>query len=141
MRPVPEDWEARRVRNLRTLSVYFRLLEDADIAGWASLWAPECRQLVPYATGELPREVLGREDVRALYQRISDGFTSLRFTLVELLPLADPDRIWGRWRPRCELVDGGIYTNESVGLFEFDAEGAIVHFTEYFDPAGFAERF
>ncbi|UCM88153.1 nuclear transport factor 2 family protein [Streptomyces marincola] len=132
---------ARQARNIDSLRRYFRLLEEGDIDSWARLWAADGTQLVPYATGALPREVNGRDDIRTLYRNIASGFERLRYLLLEFELLADPDMMLARWRPRCELVGGGIYTNESVGLFRFNSHGEIVHFIEYFNPAGFVENY
>ncbi len=137
----PPTTEQRRAHNLEALRSYFSLLEQADIDTWIGLWAEDCTQHVPYATGDLPSSVAGKLDIHTLYTSIASGFTKLTFTLVEFHPLEDPDKVFARWQPRCELVGGGIYTNESVGLFEFDADGLIRHFTEYFNPAGFVENY
>lgn len=131
----------RRARNIDALRRYFRLLEEGEIDIWSTLWAADGTQLVPYATGALPREVNGRDDIRVLYRNIASGFERLRYLLLEFEPMADPDMMLARWRPRCELVGGGVYTNESLGLFRFDAEGQIVHFVEYFNPAGFVDNY
>ena len=79
--------------------------------------------------------------MQALFQRIADGFAELSFTLTEFHPLLDPDKVFARWYPRCVMPDGSVYTNESVGLFEFDADGRIRLFTEYFNPSGFVDSF
>ncbi|GAB2913442.1 nuclear transport factor 2 family protein [Streptomyces mayteni] len=136
-----ESADTRRARNIDALRTYFRLLEQGDIDSWIELWAHDCTQAVPYATGELPTSLSGQRDIHTLYRNIADGFTRLRYLLIEFQPLADPDVVFARWRPRCELVGGGVYVNESVGIFEFDAEGRIRHFTEYFNPAGFVENY
>jgi hypothetical protein len=45
--------------------------------------------------------------------------------------------VLARWHPHAEFTAGGIYDNEVIGLFEFDGDGKIRLFTEYFDPAPF----
>ncbi|EYT81593.1 hypothetical protein CF54_18630 [Streptomyces sp. Tu 6176] len=132
--------EERRARNLGALRRYFALLAARDLDTWIGLWAEDCTQHVPYATGGLPASLAGRDEIRALYGDMAAGFTRLIFTRTEFHPLDDPDKVFACWEPRCELVSGGVYSNESVGLFEFDAAGRIRHFTEYFDPAGLVER-
>jgi ketosteroid isomerase-like protein len=133
--------DERRERNLESLRTYFTLLEQKDLDTWITLWSHECRQRIPYATGDLPAQVDTRDEIHALYQRIADGYVRLRFTLVELNPMHDPDKVFARWSPRCEMNDGSVYTNESIGLFEFDADGKIQLFTEYFNPLGFLKTF
>jgi ketosteroid isomerase-like protein len=133
--------EQRRNRNVEALRAYFKLLEQQDIDAWITLWADNCAMVVPYASGDLPNALSGKSEIHTLYKNIAAGFTRLEFTHIELHPLHDPDKVFARWNPRCELVGGGVYTNESVGLFEFDDEGLIRHFSEYFNPAGFVENY
>lgn len=137
----PASREERYARNIDSLRRYFRLLEENDIDAWIELWAEDAEQSVPYASGALPAFLRGRPEIHALYTSIGRGFTRLRYLLTEFEPAENPDIVFARWRPRCELVGGGIYTNESVGLFEFDGEGRILRFSEYFNPAGFVENY
>ncbi|MFJ8312072.1 MULTISPECIES: nuclear transport factor 2 family protein [unclassified Streptomyces] len=137
----PATADQRRARNIEALRSYFSLLEKSDIDTWIGLWAKDCTQYVPYAAGDLPSLLTGKDAIHTLYTSIASGFARLAFTLTEFHPLDDPDKVFARWRPRCEMVGGGVYTNESVGLFEFDTEGRIKTFTEYFNPAGFVENY
>ncbi|WP_405475009.1 nuclear transport factor 2 family protein [Streptomyces sp. NBC_00009] len=133
--------DQRRIRNMAALNAYFYLLEEGDLDSWIDLWADNCTQIVPYAAGELPRRLTGKDEIHTLYKSIAGGFTKLTFQLTELHPLQDPDKIFARWQPYIELLDGSFYSNESVGLFEFDEEGRIRHFSEYFNPSGFVENY
>lgn len=136
-----KDVEHRRDTNLGSLNDYFRLLSEGDLDTWIRLWAPDCVLRLPYTTGDLPSRLDGSAEVQAFYQRIADGFRSLTFTLVEFIPLRDPDKVFARWHPRCEMPDGSVYSNETVGLFEFGADGLIRGFTEYFNHVGFVDSF
>lgn len=133
--------DERRARNVETLRTYFRLLADRDIDSWINLWAEDCTQLIPYSSGSLPTAVDGREAVYALYKEMAAGYSTLYFTRTEFYPMYDGDKVLARWNPHGELVDGRVYTNENVALFEFERSGRIRRFTEYFDPARFIETF
>ncbi|MFG2052035.1 nuclear transport factor 2 family protein [Micromonospora sp. NPDC048935] len=131
--------DARRARNVATLRDYYRLLSRLDIDGWIELWAEDCLQLMPYATGGLPSSVAGRPAVYELYKQMATGYSVLRYDDVELYPLQDPDKVFARWKPTAQLVDGTSYRNENAALFEFDATGRIVRFVEYFNPVPLLE--
>jgi ketosteroid isomerase-like protein len=133
--------EARQDCNVQTLHTYFGLLEDKDIDGWLALWAEGGTQLIPYAVHDLPAKVSGKDELRTLYQGIADSYRSVRFTSVEFYPLHDSDRVFARWHPYGEFATGGSYSNDSIGLFDFDEDGKIVSYTEYFNPLGFNEIF
>ncbi|MEO6090166.1 MAG: nuclear transport factor 2 family protein [Umezawaea sp.] len=134
------DHERRR-RNAATLDVYFERLSALDVETWIELWAEDCTQIMPFAAGGLPGTVRGKEQVRALYQGMADGYSELRFTDLEVLPLGDAHKVFARWRPRGTFLDGTPYANENAALFEFDDDGRIVVFTEYFNPLIVLEHF
>ncbi|MEU4745854.1 nuclear transport factor 2 family protein [Actinosynnema sp. NPDC023658] len=131
----------RRTRNVATLERYFDRLAALDIGSWIELWAPDCVQVMPFAAGPVPDRVEGRDQVRELYQGMADGYAELSFADLEILPLEDPDKVVARWRPQGRMTDGRPYENENVALFEFDGDGRIVRFTEYFNPVVVAASF
>ncbi|ONI84787.1 hypothetical protein ALI22I_30300 [Saccharothrix sp. ALI-22-I] len=131
----------RRARNVATLERYFDRLAALDIGSWIEFWAPDCVQVMPFAAGGVPGRVEGRDQVRELYQGMADGYAELAFADLEILPLADPDKVVATWRPRGTMTDGRAYANENVALFEFTEDGRIATFTEYFNPVVVAESF
>jgi ketosteroid isomerase-like protein len=139
--PVELTPDQRRARNVANLENYYRLLAARDIDGWITLWAEGCEQMIPFASGDLPTTVTGRDKVYDLYKKMAAGYTSLRFSDIELHPMHNPDQVFARWTPYGELADGRVYTNNNVALFEFDGYGKITHFTEYFNPVDFRETF
>ena len=132
--------EVRR-RNSATLHRYFELLAALDIDAWSRLWAPECVQEMPFATGAIPRRVEGRDQVREFYAGMARDYRELSFADLEITELADPDRLLARWKPRGVMTDGSTYTNENVALFVFGADGLISGFDEYFDPVRAQQKF
>ena len=131
---VQPDSEQIRARNLATIETYFRLLAALDIDAWTELWAPGCEVLAPYSPGGIPAVVDGRDRLRDVYAGEAAKYTRLDYPGTEILPLHDPRKILARWFPEAELVGGGSYRNENVGIFEFDDDGRIRRFIEYFNP-------
>ncbi|MEU0688385.1 nuclear transport factor 2 family protein [Streptomyces uncialis] len=123
-----------RTRNVATLRTYFRLLSALDIDAWIELWAPDCEVLAPYTPGEVPALIDGRDRLYDFYAGEAAKYTRLRYPGTEIWPLHDPSRAVVRWFPHAELIGGGMYLNENVGLFEFDGAGLIRRFVEYFSP-------
>lgn len=76
-------------------------------------------------------------ELRRIYGDLFAGFRSLEVVDLAVDPLLDPDQVLARWHTRADLVAGGRYDNDLVGLFEFHPDGTIGHFTEYFDPTRF----
>lgn len=131
---------ARRERNIRSLRSYFRLLADRDIDSWIELWADDCSVVAPYAWGPVPELLNGRADVYAFYRDEAEGYARLSFPDTDIIPTNDPDRVVVHWYPHGETADGARYQNENIGIFEFDADGRIRRFTEFFNPLGLTGR-
>ncbi|MGW4984308.1 nuclear transport factor 2 family protein [Streptomyces mirabilis] len=126
--------EQIRARNTAALNDYFRLLEALDIDTWIDLWAADCEVTAPYAPDSVAATVQGRDRLYAFYTAEAAKYVRLRYPATEIHPLHDPNRFLARWFPHGELVDGGTYRNENVGIFEFDDTGLIRRFVEYFNP-------
>ncbi|MFI1200300.1 hypothetical protein ACH4VR_12730 [Streptomyces sp. NPDC020883] len=43
--------------------------------------------------------------------------------------LRDPERVLARWHTHAELIHGGTYDNDRIGLFELDQDGTIRQLT------------
>jgi ketosteroid isomerase-like protein len=129
----PHHATQQRTRNQDTLTRYFQLLSALDIDAWIQLWAENCTVLTPFAP-RAPHRIDGREALHAFYAAQAATYTQLAYPGTEIHPLQDPTKLLARWYPKGELAAGGSYANENVGLFEFDQQGRIRHFTEYFNP-------
>ncbi|MDJ0466568.1 zinc-binding dehydrogenase [Streptomyces sp. H27-C3] len=130
---MPTD-EQIRTRNTATLTTYFRLLASLDIDAWIRLWSPDCEVVAPYTPGGIPAVINGREQLHSFYAAEAAKYTQLRYPDTEIWPLQDPRRAIARWFPDAELIQGGTYRNENVGFFEFNDDGLISRFVEYFNP-------
>ncbi len=49
------------------------------------------------------------------------------------------DRVCVQWSDEAETSTGHHYTNRGLSLFQFNDEGKITHYYEYFDPDNFLE--
>ncbi|QFZ20961.1 nuclear transport factor 2 family protein [Saccharothrix syringae] len=128
-------------RNVATMRRYFELLSRKDFDGWLDLWADDGVQFIPYHDNVLPPEVRGKAELGRLYREIHESYSSMVFTNVDIHAVHGADRVFARWHPVGQLLAGGEYENDSIGLFDFDADGKIVRYTEWFSPLGFSDSF
>lgn len=129
--------DQRRARNVATVRAYYSLQEAMDLDRWLDLWADDGAQSIPYAPDGFPTLVSGKAELRRIYRDLFAGFRSLEIVDLAVDRLLDPDQVLTRWHTRADLVTGGRYDNDLVGLFQFNPDGTISHFTEYFNPTRF----
>jgi uncharacterized protein len=132
------DSDARRERNLVTVREYFRLQDEPDLDAWIELWAPDGCQLMPFAPYEFPDRVEGRDEIEKLYRELYAGYRRVAIDAT-VHPMLDRDTVLAQWHTRAELVSGGVYANELIGLFRFRDDGKLIEVTEYFNPIAFLQ--
>ena len=70
------------------------------------------------------------------------NFDEIKFPIVEIIPLEDPNRVAVKMTGKLHLKDGGgLYENEYLGIFTFDEQGKIVEWIEYYNPIISARAF
>jgi uncharacterized protein len=136
MPAVSGNGETRRTRNVAAVREYFRLQSEPDLDAWIQLWAPEGRQLIPYAPYGFPDAVEGRDRLDKVYRELFAGYRTIEVDAT-VHPLVDPDTVLAQWHTHAELTAGGAYSNELIGLFRFREDGKLVELTEYFNPIEF----
>ena len=130
------DIDLVRDRNVATVWEYFRLQNERDLDGWLDLWAPDGRQVIPFAPYDFPQAVEGRSELERVYRDLYAGYRSLEVDAT-IYPMFDPHDVVAQWYTRAQLVAGGIYASEVMGLFRFADDGKIREVTEYFNPISF----
>lgn len=124
-------------RNVATVRTYFGLQQEMDLGTWIALWAEDGAQAIPYAPDGFPHLVEGRARLEGVYRDLLAGYANLEIRDLRIDALRDPARVLARWHTHADLVDGGTYDNDLIGVFEFDDDGALRLLTEYFDPTPF----
>jgi uncharacterized protein len=135
MGPEP-DIDTVRDRNVATVWEYFRLQNERDLDGWLELWAPDGRQVIPFAPYDFPHAVEGRTELERVYSKLYAKYRSLEVDAT-IYPMFEPNDVVAQWYTRAELVTGGIYASEVMGMFRFADDGKILEVTEYFNPISF----
>jgi ketosteroid isomerase-like protein len=133
---VSTDLDARRDRNAATVRKYFRLQGEPDLDAWIQLWAHDGRQLIPFAPYDFPKAIEGRQALDRVYRELYSGYRTIEIDAT-VEPMLDPDTVLARWHTHAQLVSGGTYSNELIGVFVFGSDGKLCELTEYFDPIAF----
>jgi ketosteroid isomerase-like protein len=133
---VSTDLDARRDRNAATVREYFRLQGEPDLDAWIQLWAPDGRQLIPFAPYDFPKAIEGRQALDRVYRELYSGYRTIEIDAT-VEPMLDPDTVLARWHTHAQLVSGGTYSNELIGVLVFGSDGQLCELTEYFDPIAF----
>ena len=124
-----------RARNVANANAFLDLLTAKDMDAWAELWAENAVQDMPFSPAGFPARVEGRAALIEHYSSLPDATGRMVFVDRNVRPMLDPNVVLLEYRGEIEILPTGKdYDNTYAGLFEFDADGRIVLFREYFDP-------
>lgn len=129
-----------RRANVGAAHAFLDRLSEKDMDAWATLWADDAVQEMPFAPAGFPRRVVGKAALVRHYANLPA--TSGRMVFLDRVerPMLDPSEVLLEYRGEIELIEvGRRYDNRYAGLFAFDGDGLITLFREYFDPTVLAE--
>jgi ketosteroid isomerase-like protein len=128
----------KQEENVATVKTMFAEMAHKDVEAWISHWADEgSRQLIPYAPEDFPKIVEGKETLRTVYRDLLAGYGELVYTHIDVLPMANPDKVLVEWGVDIELpASKSRYQNELIGMFSFK-DGKVIELKEYFNPDNF----
>jgi ketosteroid isomerase-like protein len=129
-----------RDRNREVIRAFFRKLEAFDIDGFALLFAPDGRQLMPFSPDGFPTRLDGRAAVFEQYRALPQSFTSMKFPDLRIIDGLDPSPFIATFRGEIQLRAGGRYDNTYAGVFVI-RDGQIAEYTEYFNPITLVRAF
>ncbi|MEM9291597.1 MAG: nuclear transport factor 2 family protein [Acidobacteriota bacterium] len=140
--PTPAETQALAARNRETVRTFFRHLENEDIDAFLSLFAPDGRQINPYASGLFPDGAEGLDALRAYWESVPANFDGMRFPIDEIHSMEDPHLVFVRYRGEITLKQGaGVYANQYYSTFRFNDAGQITEYVEIFNPLVAARGF
>ncbi len=137
--PVPA---VQRARTEATVLRFLTALEDKDMDAFASVWAEDAVQEMPYAPDGFPGRVEGRDALIAHYAAWPENSGAADFTSELVFHSGlDPQTVFVEWRGDVEIVPTGRrYLQHYGGLFVVE-DGRITLFREYFNPDPFRYAF
>lgn len=121
---------------------FLTALEEKDMEKFASVWAEDAVQDMPYAPEGFPKRVNGKDNLIAHYAAWPDNSGDADFTSqLVFYPMQNPEMIFVEFKGDVDIVPTGRkYKQHYGGLFHIQ-NGKIKLFREYYDPAPFAYAF
>ena len=117
-------------------------LEAKDMDKFASVWAEDAVQDMPFSPDGFPKRVEGKANLIKHYAAWPEISGKANFTdNLVFYPMQDSTMIFAEWRGNVEIIPTGrIYKQRYGGLFHV-VDGKIELFREYYDPIVFKYAF
>jgi uncharacterized protein len=113
---------------------FFAALEALDIPRFLNAWADDGVQLMPYAPPGFPKRLDGKAKIEKQYGPLPTAYDGMKFPLESIRVTDDPNVVIAEFRGDIALKSGGQYDNHYVGIFEFNNDGKLAQYSEYFNP-------
>ena len=131
-----------RQRTQQAVRDFLTSLEEQDMSKFASVWAEDAVQDMPYSPEGFPKRVEGKANLVKHYAAWPENSGKANFTKeLVFYPSQDPHTVFVEYRGVCEIKPTGrVYDQRYGGLFRVE-NGKIKLFREYYNPAAFAYAF
>ncbi len=131
-----------RQRTTEAVRTFLTSLEEKDMAKFASVWAEDAVQDMPYSPQGHPKRVVGKDALVDLYSGWPENSGDADFTSrLVYYPMQDPETIFVEFKGDVEVIPTGRQYKQSYGGLFHVVDGKIKLFREYYDPAPFAWAF
>ena len=132
----------QRQQTKQTVIDFLTSLEDKDMDKFASVWAEDAVQDMPFSPAGVPLRVTGKANLIQHYAAWPEISGKANFTdHLVFYPLQDATMVFAEWRGHVEIIPTGrIYEQRYGGLFQV-VDGKIELFREYYDPIVFQYAF
>ena len=121
---------------------FLKSLEDKDLDKFATLWAEDAVQDMPFSPEGFPKRVEGKANLIQHYAPWAEISGQANFTdNLVFYPMQDSTIVFAVWRGDVEIIPTGRqYKQRYGGLFQV-VDGKIELFREYYDPIVFRYAF
>ncbi|CAB4741966.1 MAG: hypothetical protein F2681_14720 [Actinobacteria bacterium] len=116
------------------------MIQAFDIAGAAGRFAPEGVLELPMRPEPLPRQLRGA-DIEKFMRLLPKLFARLDFVERRYHQSTTPTSAVVEYRGDAVTHTGKPYLNTYIGVFEFDDQGRVLLWREYFDPLVLQQTF
>ncbi|ABW30783.1 nuclear transport factor 2 family protein [Acaryochloris marina] len=132
----------QRQETKQTVLNFLTALEEKDMEKFASVWSMDAVQEMPYAPGNFPKRVVGKQNLIQHYAQWPEisGKTDFTSQLV-FYPMRDPKIIFAEWIGKVDIISTGREYNQAYGGLFHVENGKITLFREYFNPIPFTDAF
>ncbi|HEY9002642.1 MAG TPA: nuclear transport factor 2 family protein [Mucilaginibacter sp.] len=125
--------------NKSVVDNFFVALETQQFDLLKDIFAPEGKQLNPYAPEGFPKSFDGAEAIYKQYSGLTENFGKMKFPRT-IYATEDSDFFFVQFRGEIEIKAGGKYENDYLGTFRLK-DGKIIEYTEYFNQVVMAKAF
>ena len=132
----------KRQQTADAVRTFLTSLEEKDMEKFASVWADDAVQDMPYSPKGHPKRVVGKENLVNLYSGWPENSGESDFTSeLVFYPMQDPETIFVEFKGDVEIIPTGRQYQQTYGGLFHVVDGKIKLFREYYDPAPFAWAF
>ncbi len=131
-----------RQKTQQAVRDFLTALEKKDMEKFASVWAEDAVQDMPYAPEGFPNQVNGKNNLIAHYAAWPDNSGNADFTSqLVFYPMQNPEMIFVEFKGDVDIIPTSRkYEQHYGGLFHVE-NGKIKLFREYFGPEPFKYAF
>lgn len=126
-------------QNRQVVDNFFIALETQQFEMLKEVFAPEGKQLNPYAPANFPKSFDGAEAIYKQYSGLTANFGAMKFPR-QIFATEDPNFFFVKFTGEIEIKAGGKYENDYLGTFRLE-NGNIMEYTEYFNQIVMAKAF
>lgn len=131
-----------RQQTIAAVRTFLTSLENKDMDTFASVWADDAVQDMPYSPPGHPKRVSGKAELISMYSAWPENAGIADFTsALVFYPMLDAQTIFAEFKGDVEVVPTGRQYKQTYGGLFHVVDGKIKLFREYYDPAPFAWAF
>ncbi len=126
-------------KNRKIVDSFFVALETQNFQILREIFAPQGKQLNPYAPDGFPKSFDGAEAIYKQYSGLTANFGQMKFPR-QIYATEDSNFFFVKFRGEIEIKAGGKYENDYIGTFRLE-NCKIVEYTEYFNQVVMSKAF
>ncbi len=131
-----------RQRTRAAVETMLVTLEEKDMETFASVWADDAVQDMPFSPPGHPKRVVGKQAILDMYAGWPANSGKADFTSeLVFYPMQDPEIIFVEYKGSVDVVPTGRHYQQQYGGLFHVVDGKITLFREFYDPAPFAWAF
>ena len=132
----------KRQQTEDAVRMFLESLESKDMQAFASVWADDAVQELPYAPEGFPKIVRGKQALIEHYAAWPKNSGAADFTSeLRFFPMQDAEWVFATFTGNVDVIPTGRKYNHVYGGLFHVTGGKITLFREYFDPAPFRYAF
>jgi ketosteroid isomerase-like protein len=128
--------------NHRRVEALLRLAGEMRVDELVERFAPDGVMELPFAPGLMEKRFVGRDAILGFQQFARDAFSEFAMTIDAIHETSDPHVVIAEHRSDGVVAENGRrYQNRYVTLVEFDDDGRVVLWREYYDAGAVVRAF